>query len=649
MKILLKKNGVLIFLLLFLQSVVGLYSYNLLEVFQKKETTTYHLEEDQYSIKSLSSAESDKFQIRFNFRNIINSLVSIDLDDETEGYVKYSITDSKNQTILTGKSTVEEILPVNGILINLPTEIIDNEQPYSFLIESQLNKPLSLRISQSGFVDTIETYPFEWYEIIRKGVIIGNIIFLICLIALVSRIKSEYKFLLLSLLIGGIASFVIVPASGPDEWRHFLRAYDLAQTNDHEYEVVEIFEGTQEAVALCLPQEYGDIKDLGTDKNKNWTDEMNNSISIPKLRTLFEENELTGEKASYPMLATSEFSLLHYLPQVIFIKIANIFEMKPIWVFYMARWGNVIFTSLLAFWAIRLTPKYKNIMIGLFFIPGLTLLRGICSTDGLLFSLVLLLVAYTIYLRENNINILSWRVCVGYILLGTYITLLKLPYVLLLALICLVNNASLKSFTKKGIVQSEKHKWIIKVSYTSVMVFLSLVISNIILTTSRIALIPQSSAINIRAIEYFFENPLHVISLLVRTFADTFAGEISEAFMWPLNGGIWFIYLLVLIWICWCEDGIRLKFHEKGFLLGLAFVIWSGILVVFYMLSTIGGDTIWGMQGRYMIPLMLLIAMCLSDIGKRDLIAIQKYMPILIMSCNAVFYIMLVSRFWCNS
>ena len=646
----LKDKGMIVCLLVFIQVIVVLYSYNLVQEFQKKETTTYHLEEN-LDTEVVSPNSHVTFRLHTNYRNLLNTLVLVSMNQDSKGYIDFLIQNKEGDTLLSGSRNADELIASTGISIDM-VEIGDShDQTYILQIESHMDSEISFFVSADGVVDTKETYPNEWRDIVKKVIVVGNILLFICFIILLCRFKIEYKFLFLSLIIGFTAVFLIIPCSGPDEWRHFLRAYDLAQVSDSEHNVITVFDNTQKTVTCKIPVEYGDIKDIGVDKTNDWTDEMNHLISIPKYRALIEEKSLSGEKVEYPMLGTSNNTIIHYFPQVLFIGIAKLMGFKPIWVFYMARIGNMLFATLMAFCAIKLTPKYKNIMIGLYFIPGLTYLRSISSTDGLLFSAVLLLVAYTINIKCKKLNILTWKIFLGYIILGTYIAILKLPYVLLLAIISLVEVFEIKEPILNKKDKQNKKIWLIKIGYIMVVILMAIIFSNLLQSFLRISLIPGSSTINMIAIEYFITNPMEVLSLLVRTFIDTFAVRVASAISWPMDAGgsFWFLYILILGWICWYDEGLDLKAYEKKILLGLSFVIWSGIIFVFYMLSTIGGDTIWGVQGRYMLPIMVLVALCGTNARKKNIQLLNIYMPIMILSCNVLYYINIVLNFWVKS
>ena len=115
-----------------------------------------------------------------------------------------------------------------------------------------------------------------------------------------------------------------------DEWRHFIRAYDIAQGNMICDEIVDIDE-TQTTGVCVIPIEYLDIKNTNEMQITHWTDESNSKICIPKFLSLFAKVNESGEKSREPIPGTYDKSLIEYFPQVLFIVIAKFCKMTPIW------------------------------------------------------------------------------------------------------------------------------------------------------------------------------------------------------------------------------------------------------------------------------------------------------------------------------
>ena len=116
-------------------------------------------------------------------------------------------------------------------------------------------------------------------------------------------------------------------------------------------------------------------------------------------------------------------------------------NMRPIALYYLARIGQMLMGVLFGALALRLAPKYKDMIWLLSFIPNVIALKSSCNSDGLLIAEMLLLTAVVLWIREKEYDILSqkalWADAV-YLILTYHITKMKIPYLLFCGAVLLV-------------------------------------------------------------------------------------------------------------------------------------------------------------------------------------------------------------------
>lgn len=633
----LKEHRIEIVIIILIQFVMAMYSLYIVNTFAEKNTTQYHLDQSEYTELTIESGETADFQIQTTCDKLLVARVSLDITGCTEGNVEYKVQNEDGDAVTEGQYSLEELQYAGGLNIDLSQVNNTKMCVMRVSLESHLNQDLKVYLMQDGYADLTETYSANYAAGIKYILIALHIIVLILSIIFLLTFKVEYKFLIMALVVGLLSVFAVIPCNAPDEWRHFARAYDIAAGKNAGEEITEVFDSKQKVLACSMPKEYLEIKNLGQIKNISWEDEYNWNISIPKWISLFGKN-VSEEKVVIPMLATSGKASVEYLPQVLFILMAFGLKLSPIAVFYMARIGNMLIATLLAFLAIKIIPCYKHVLACIFFMPCMTWLRGTCSTDGFLFSLILLLIAYIMNIKEKKITIWSWKQIAWFVFLGTYIAIIKLPYLLFLLLLWIVDVES-------PVTRFSRRKS--NVVYLTGLLIVCMVLRTIAFKLFISPLHVSGGSMVGGSVLYMLRHPVSEVSLLVRYFIDSFGDLLSSAIAWPMGGTYYIWYLLLLIVACIFDRKAKLSFADRKYIVGIAIIMWAAIVFVGYAaMSAPGATEITGIQGRYMSPFIILFIVGIIYNKIQNTIKLDKYMPMFVLTCNILFFIKYFGTYW---
>ena len=213
--------------------------------------------------------------------------------------------------------------------------------------------------------------------------------------------------------------FICMPIfENHDEDVHWYRIYDMTQGNIiTSTEYGHIFaEGSTNYPAGKFPKAVLEVVDVQYGENHS----PRNLLSV----------EINPEDTIYvEMPTTAVYSPIQYAPQAIGAKLASFFTNKPIIIAYTARIANMITCGIILYFAIKLMPFGKEILLLVMCVPiaveGLTSL----SPDGLTISMCLLFVAYIFNLVFNEkiekITV-KHKIIIG--ILGIIISLCKIVY-----------------------------------------------------------------------------------------------------------------------------------------------------------------------------------------------------------------------------
>jgi uncharacterized membrane protein len=255
--------------------------------------------------------------------------------------------------------------------------------------------------------------------------------------------------------------------------------------------------------------------------------------------------------------------------------------------------------------AIYLTPKYKNVMIAVSLLGMSIFLASSCSQDALINAVFVMFIA--VYLKNKLGGQSTIKGLVTLTLLLAVLILSKVTYCCFALLLLTLDYRHIKKSYLKYI------SFAFLVAVTLVYYYLSVYSQQ-----SAASYVPTVSQDSGGQLQYILNSPLRFVALIVKnmfTNLDVYLGQLNT-FGWlsyttnilvPLTP----LYLL-LIYI--------LSSGEAEFKLPSKIVIVLSILAKVFLISAalylgfsgVASNSILGIQGRYFIPVLLLIPMLLT-------------------------------------
>lgn len=576
------------------------------------------------------------------FENHLQSYkIAATASEEDGSWISFEILNEDGIILIQGKQSIAEISNNQAIIIDTTSVVLAKDVGYQLRMWGDGQATIEVQEFQGNLVGA-ETYNFMYQKQLMIFCILLVFLSVIILSIMVFGKSFWTGFLLLAVCINVLQNVASIPCSAPDDFRHFLRAYDIASGNIKcENYVTE--SGNKYGMIMPVvevPVEYAELTDLTQESNDEWTKETNYKLFIPKWISLFQKNE-SDNMVECAMLATDKISPVAYVPQIIGIWLARQIGLAPILVYYMARCGNFLFSLVMIAFAIRLVPQRKLLFSVLYFVPGMNLLRASCSTDSVLYACVLLILALFLKLWDENKKMPTLKESMLIAMLTIVIGSIKLPYILTAGIfILLPMENSLKEFlTKENIGQSVKNAIItILICGSAYVVYRS--------STSYFSY-NDAELVASNITSYMFSNLLKVINLLLQfLFGKTFyflqsglCGQIAEAEFVSIS------YMCLICWVSGIECGKRelsgmVKKFVLCFVVGMTLVIYF----VFFTISDPASGEIIGVQGRYLLPIFAVGSVALPKLSVKCEMAINYVFSYIFAAgitqvcCSFIFY-----------
>ncbi len=231
------------------------------------------------------------------------------------------------------------------------------------------------------------------------------------------RIIPEWVFLFIAIPGAAVFTFITPPLQVPDEGNHFLRAYELSEFKFFSQEK------TFPVSILMLDSAFQHLHFLAGQKTT--MADITKHIGVK----LEQEKKAPASPPTYT---------LPYLPQAMGVFIGRIIGSSPLALMYLGRLFNLLISVLIMFFAIRIIPQFKWIFLLLALMPKTLFLFGSLSYDSLTISLSFFTIAVFFYYAfscERKINIKDLAVMA---LLALLLLFCKPPYFLLALLFFII-------------------------------------------------------------------------------------------------------------------------------------------------------------------------------------------------------------------
>lgn len=508
------------------------------------------------------------------------------------------------------------------------SEVSDSETTY-FPLEKALTNckgdTISIEISSSGYtgvkigissVDGKETLAYRLisdplskimvFFLLAGFLILGSAIFAGFYLFRKKSFRTEQVFATIYIILC-LVSFLAVPVfNTPDEDHHFYRIYELSQGHlisdkqvitENGQEVVQV--GREFPKNLC-PDDF-ETRDVSL-----WDVKNHLGDKIDSTETEFCE-----------FANTALYAPPSYLPQIIGVKIADVLTDSPLFMAYLGRLMNTITFGLLVFFAIRLSPFGKNLIAITALLPMSIQAANSLSADGLAIGIVLLFVAYILYLKYTKTEVLGKKEIALLYLLIFFLCCCKIVYVPFCLLLFLIPQKRFKSRSayKRHVV-------------TAAVLILVLSLGWLLIATSFLGGIKANVNVNTaEQIKGILMNPIQFAMTFIRTlkvylkeYLLQFLGERMGWMNIYIPSFLLYPFFIILgVEVCMDQDTGRQIFptYLRVFLGGTSILIFLLIFVTLYgQWTPVGNRLIEGIQGRYFIPLVFPFLLAVKPIRR---------------------------------
>lgn len=393
------------------------------------------------------------------------------------------------------------------------------------------------------------------------------------------------------LVFGLLMVFFTPPLSFPDEAAHFTRAelmtegYLYPEFSDNGILVDNyyfVFQDSYHGVTILSPE-----------------NQYNNPID--------------GDKDYYGWTTSSPF--YSYLLSALGILIAKLLNLTAIWALYLSRMANLIFYGAVAYFMIKIIPKFKLPLLVIATMPLCISQVSSISYDAFILTFTMIIITYFIKMYCGEIHEKNLAIFIISLIL---ISLIKPPYIMLGFLLLIVPFDD-KRLKKYGLIAVLLAAVVIILSSSSF--FMSLFTASTV--TSQNPSVPQNVSSS-GQISFILSNPSIILSLIRNTLfsiPNLFVLK-SNFFHYTGYKGIKLVNLIYVLFFIgfslFYKLDIELEKKERAILALIFLITYFGIYAIFYITwSPVGSATVLGVQARYFIPVIALLPLIINLKNKK--------------------------------
>ncbi len=415
----------------------------------------------------------------------------------------------------------------------------------------------------------------------------------------IKQIKLENVFLFLIIPIGLIYLFIFPPNTIPDEANHFEKSYDISLGH--------------------LVSKFSDEGLVGNELPNNLLDfcysfeKDNYGIWLERAKA----STISNDMQWYSFPNTSLYSFICYLPQAIGIFVARIFTNKWLIIFLFSRLFNFAVYVALMYFSIKIMPFNKNLLVLIASLPIVLQEAISISPDATTIALCVFLVSYIFYLKDKKI-VLTKK---NYFILAIFSILIALMKIVYTPICLLMYILPKEQFTSK------KKKYLLITSF----VLLALLINLLWTGYASRFLVETNVGVNSKEqVKFVLMHPLNFILTIFRTMNMYLANWISNILgdlSYYKGVSVASIYkyitafLLIIFMFCDNKKEEKIEKNSKIFI-GIIFLLIIGLIFssLYVQWTALQRENIEGVQGRYFIPIIMLIPL----LFKNDYFTLEK-------------------------
>ena len=491
---------------------------------------------------------------------------------------------------------------------------------------------LSVLLALSSFkvIYDIKYKVFNLNSIFFTTIIICSLFYILKLINnIIKNDKKEIHKIFVSLMIpiGMFYLFFLIPGHAPDEDAHYYRAYEISTGK-------LISDSNEKKIPyIKIPLDLANT-------NKQTVTNYNLLIEKMSIETKYDD------EIKVDSFTQIYFPILYTIPAMSFT-ISTFFNLNIIYALYLARICNFILFLILGYYAIKIIPFGKVLLATYLFIP-MVIHQGVSiSVDSIVNSMIMLFIAYilNLYFKKDPIN---EKEKIIFYLFATFIAFAKTIYmpIIFISLILLFKtknkNRSKTKFISNLFNKENQYIWIGIILCTIIAIGWFL-FTNEYRDSREIIHNTQS---DLEQTISLITSPMKYIEVILNTIImrsgyliNTFIGGKMGWLNIPTNEKLVVIYLFLLIIAPFTEKH-EVELTKKQKILFVAIFCISTILIFTAMyVNRIAPEVkyIESLQGRYFIPIAILLLICLCKKNKSIKIKYLNLLhPLLIISVNII-------------
>lgn len=416
------------------------------------------------------------------------------------------------------------------------------------------------------------------------------------MLILFKRVKLDFhkQFIILATVLG-IFYFIVTPfGNGTDEVSHFLRVFKISQ----KYTNIRLEEDSLFPPAFSKLVDY---KNSILIKYENYINEFD-AFSMNST----ERKDLISEYWNIKL-----YSPLQYIPQVIGVTIGRILSDNIVVIGMCGRITGYIFWVGMCTIAIKLVPNKKVFFLIVCLLP-INIFSAICisgdTVTNAVCTLFIAIIYRKIYLKER----ITKKEKIILIALGCMIALCKIVYLPFVTLVLLLKEDNFEN-------KKEWKKFIITLIIASFIVGLAW----FVVGSTNLA---NSNSNSKEQLNYILTNPFEYCAIIARTICkdgDKFVYQLctgnelmchAKTTIYPIVSYIISIALFMSLFTNEDDKKVEVNALRKIWValivFGTSLLIMTAIYIQWTSLpgiGKIGNEVIKGIQGRYFIPVVLLL------------------------------------------
>ena len=440
------------------------------------------------------------------------------------------------------------------------------------------------------------------YIILLIIIILAEIVSTIFLIKTkINKWKIENIFLAIAIPTGLLYMFVIPIGLVPDEEAHFSRAYEISKGYLISDKNESGFGGRE------LPVEIGTIMSSTTDTYEKTLDNL-------KLKN-------SGNWEFKVFANTASYSFVCYIPQTLGILAGKVLHLPMLGIAYFGRLFNLAAWIAVMYVALKLIPCYKKLFLIAALLPITMQEAASLSADALTISMCFLLISYVIYLVKTKKSQITKKEYILLLAITTIVSLCKIVYIPFCLLLLLIPKEKFK----------DKNDKIKKVAF---IIAFAILINLIWLSIGSQFLVEFNPGVDsAEQVKYILSHPFTYLQVIANTIivkGDFIAGALSKN-LEIFNVSMPYIFqLLILIMMVLAikKDTENEYWNSMDKKLVSILVLGACVLLIFTSLyvqwTPLKNSVIDGIQGRYFIPLLLLVPMAVTKVTDKKIKITEK-------------------------